>query len=96
MSVDNPTTTPSCILTTASDKYIGIIRRDFDLNKIKKEFEEEELNAYNHKLFLSELERKQPPATHNRPVRTRGKTSIDELKERMDRLVYTLESDVSM
>ena len=73
-----------------------MIRRDFDLNRIKKEFEEEELNAYNRKLFLSELERKQPSAPYNRLVRTRGKTNIDELKEKVEKWIYTVESDVSV
>lgn len=71
------------------------MRGDFDHERIKKHLEVEELNAYNHKLNLSEQERKQ---TSRRSVRTRGKTSKDmhELNEKMDKLAYRVESDVSV
>ena len=97
MSVEKPAAAPAspCILTSDTNNSIGMIRRDFELNRIKKKFEEEELNAYNRKLVLSELERKQTSVPYNRPVRTRGRTNMDELKEKMDKLVYTVESDVS-
>ena len=96
VSVDNPL---PCVLLewpggALSD--IVLLKSQFDLNRIKKEFEEEELIAYNRKIYLSSLERKQSAAAAvHRQARVRGKPSIEDLKEKMEKLVYTLETDVS-
>ncbi|KAI6656506.1 Sentrin-specific protease 1 [Oopsacas minuta] len=95
VSVDKPVSTP-CILATSTDSLSDIVmlQRQFELKRIKKEFEEEELNAYNRKMFLSDLERKQSAAHIHKPVKTRDKTSIEELNKKMDKLVNTLETDI--
>ena len=99
VSVETPFPPASCVLIEGlgdSLSDIVLLKNQFDLNRIKKEFEEEELNAYNKKVHLSYLERKQSAAAAiHRQAKMRERPNIEEIKEKMEKLVHTLETDVS-
>ena len=99
VSVDTPLPSAPCVLSANLGHALSdivLLKNQFDLNRIKREFEEEELAAYNRKIYLSNLEQKQSAAAAvHRQAKTREKVSIDDLKQKMEKLVHTLETDVS-
>ena len=86
VSVETPLPPGPCILSEGPGGYLSdivLLKNQFDLNRIKKEFEEEELNAYNKKIHLSCLERKQSAAAAmHRQAKARERPNIEEIKEK--------------